>query len=555
LVDLHAATDKAGAVLRPVPRAKRVLCSDRCLPHVVQSMLCGDPAIIDGAAALLTRLVAHNQVTLGRLYHTGAFFFALAYSGSNWGELSKLFAAAHLKQDCMTDAATVGLEGTVGKRSILGALLPESLLCVLENYGPARFAEAFLSNSDTPEVIWKYAMRGYVVDMVNQHLGDLRQRLAANARSVYDYCPIPRVIYEDLQEELWCHNFYLANLCDETRFPDWPIPEPVELLRAVLDSWRKEVEKEAPDVTFDEAREVLGLPRGEEPTEEQVRKAYRKQAMLYHPDKNPQGRDMFEKIQKAYELLSTARPAAVTGPDPVNVYLIVRTQNILFRRFAKDLEPYKYAGYGMLLTAVREATQGVFSEEAARFLVAASELVYLTCLASPLNAEELAAVGGTQTLAALLARCLGIVSPSTAADEPALVIVQHVTHTLSGLAAFESGRAAIAALPALIADIARCLTLEQKPQVMQYTLQTIARLGASDELQRSLVGAGVAWRLLPLLFKYDATMDEHAVDTTENTQAAANANAKLAVRALGRLGGYLVGPLASPLYVELQAAL
>ena len=37
----------------------------------------------------------------------------------------------------------------------------------------------------------------------------------------------------------------------------------------------------------------------------QVRKAYFKMSMRFHPDKNPEGRDMFEKVNKAYEFVSS----------------------------------------------------------------------------------------------------------------------------------------------------------------------------------------------------------------------------------------------------------
>ena len=29
----------------------------------------------------------------------------------------------------------------------------------------------------------------------------------------YEYCPIPPVVYEELEKELWCHNYYLNSLC------------------------------------------------------------------------------------------------------------------------------------------------------------------------------------------------------------------------------------------------------------------------------------------------------------------------------------------------------
>lgn len=44
-------------------------------------------------------------------------------------------------------------------RSILGQILPEAMVCHLENYGAEKFAESFLGEFDTPEVIWNNDMR------------------------------------------------------------------------------------------------------------------------------------------------------------------------------------------------------------------------------------------------------------------------------------------------------------------------------------------------------------------------------------------------------------
>ena len=66
--------------------------------------------------------------------------------------------------------------------------------------------------------------------------------------------------------------------------------------------------------------------------ESKVRKAYFRMAQKYHPDKNPEGRPMFEKANKAYEFLCS-RDTMKDGPDPNNIVLILRSQSILFTRY------------------------------------------------------------------------------------------------------------------------------------------------------------------------------------------------------------------------------
>jgi len=88
-------------------------------------------------------------------------------------------------------------------------------------------------------------------------------------------------------------------------------------------AWKLEVSKKPSSMTAADALKVLGnfkrfylvlsniydlipfitgLPQGDH-DESKIRKAYFKMAQNYHPDKNPNGRDMFEKVNSAYEFL------------------------------------------------------------------------------------------------------------------------------------------------------------------------------------------------------------------------------------------------------------
>ena len=65
-----------------------------------------------------------------------------------------------------------------------------------------------------------------------------------------------------------------------------------------------------------------------------IRKSYFKMAQKYHPDKNPDGRDMFEAVNKAYEFLCSKSSKVCEGPDPQRIVLILTTQSILYKRYA-----------------------------------------------------------------------------------------------------------------------------------------------------------------------------------------------------------------------------
>lgn len=539
----YPSREEDGAIVRPLPRIKQFLSDPSCLPHIVQLLLTFDPVIVVRVATLVSEVMQDNPA-LPRLYLTGLFYFILMYTGSNLLPIGSLLAMSHANQAFRSDEKN-SKKSSILQRSILSLLLPDAMICYLENYGSEKFAQIFLGEFDTPEAIWSGEMRRLMMEKIAGHISDFSPRLRSNTRALYQYCPIPAIQYPQLENELFCNIFYLKNLCDTTRFPKWPIKDPVDLLRDILQAWKDEVDKKPPEMSADDALSVLELTQSDVVSEEGVmdenviRKSYFKLAHKYHPDKNPDGREKFEEINKAYELLSRkSNKRCVEGPDPVNIALILKAQSILFSQCSEELHPYKYAGYPMLVKTLRMETEdeGLFSKQHP-LLAHACETAYHTVKCSALNAEELRREGGLEILRDALSRCVSVLSPSSKPDDVGVQVCTHIVRCFTVAASFPACRERLSEMVSVAKDLSRILYFSQLTRLCLYAVQCCASFASEATLQVRLFQAGVMFSLLLFLFKYDFTLEEGGVESNEqtNNQQVANELAKASIVALARL--------------------
>jgi len=542
----YPSRDEDGAIIRPLPTVKRVLSEPTTLPHIVQLLLTFDPVLVEQVAILLYSILEDNP-KLSTLYTTGIFFFILMYTGSNVLPIGRFLGMTHDKQAFRSDK-----EGNSDRmtRSVLGQLLPEAMVAYLDNHGPEKFATIFLGEYDTPEAIWCGEMRSLMIQKIAYHLADFTPRLQSNNRAIYQYCPIPIITYPSLEHELFCDIYYLRNLCNSAKFPSWPISSPVKLLKEVLGAWRTEVDKKPATMSVDDAYKELGLGTGTHIEDAVVRKAYFRLAQKYHPDKNPNGREKFEAINNAYEYLCSKSARVGSGPDPNNIVLILRAQSILFDRHSADLQPYKYAGYPMLIKTIKFESEdsGLFSKTAP-LLAAASECAYHTVRCSALNAEELRREQGLEALYNAFERCVSVLSASSQEHDVAVDVCTHIIRCYSVACQFQACRDRLIEMPELVKSVCRTLYYRQLTNLGIAGVVCISSLATDAILQMHLLQAGALWHLLLTLFDYDHTLAEGGVEQEEegsNKQAISNRLAIQSVRALARLGGYLPEPDVTP---------
>lgn len=550
----------------PIPRVNDILSSEKYVIHIVQSMILRDNEMTEAAAELLTILTAQNPNESAKavLYTTGVFYFVWLYMGYNLLPLAQFLATCHSCQHIEWDhnaiklnVGTVGMEVKDAESSILRRLLPSAMIHILDTFGPEKFCEVLAGQCTSPEVIWTPTMRKRLHRMIKEHLEDFPLCLQENVQSVYEFMPIPAVQYLELDDEYYCHNFYLAKLCDEEMFIDWPIPDPQEFMKDLVQHWCMENQRQRNPLTQEEALAVLGfsslLEEGNDPeiTLDQIRTAYRRciresffveGANPFHQATlDPELKEKFDTFDNAYEVLSAVREELLTdGSDPIIVLLLMKTQILLCKRYPQPLSPCEYEGYAMLVDILDSHRPEVYyrsMEQRLELLNAASELVYLTCLVSPQNSVSLIQAGGIPTLTALLNFCIQYIHRNDSSGSDFIGIATHVVKTLAGLVASSKARGVLEEESKFALDL--CLVLQSHStynytELTQYTLETISRMCHSSKLQDKLLHAGVIWQLNALILAEPIS--------TEETDMILH----MTIRALGRLGGYLSGDLASP---------
>lgn len=534
--------DENNCVVRPLPQVKRSLSEPVLLYQIVQLLLTYDPSIVQRVASLLLHVMQDNPF-LSRLYLSGVFFFILMYNGSNVLPIARFLHYTHMKQAFRSAVAT----SEFVSHSVLSPLLPEAAIYYLEEYGPEKYAQVFLGEFDNPEIIWNTEMRRHLIERIALHVSDFSDRLPSNVKALYQYCPIPAVDYPQLADELFCHVYYLRHLCNRQRFPDWPVRDPVPFLRACLAAWLDEIERKPPAMSLEQACDTLGLPFDESTWKDMsvVRRAYYKLAPKYHPDKNPEGRDMFEQINCAYELLSSNLARSSLSPDIQRIVLCLQAQSIVYSRHAEELSPYKYAGYSHLIRTIelQAKEDSLFAEGGGSLLCAAVELCRLTLASSPLNAEQLRRDAGLEALQSAFDRCVPMVNLSSAEEDMAVQVCINVLHCFATAAQFEACREKLSEMSSVFSNICRLLQFHHVTRLASAAAECVCALAVCTLLQMQLFQAGVLWQLLPHLFHYDFTLDEGGVEHSEesNKQSLRNKLACYSCEALACLAGFREG--------------
>lgn len=506
-----------GSIVRPVPKVKRILTDDNYLPHIIHLLLTFDPVIVEKVATLVY-LIMEDNPRISLLYQTGLFYFILMYTGSNILPISRLLHLTHMKQSFKSnDSENAANQSSILQQSILGQMLPEAMVCFLENYGPEHFSKVFLGEFDTPEVIWNNEMRRFMIERIAAHIVDFSPRLQSNVRAFYQYCPIPPICYAQLENELFCNIYYLKNLCDTKRFADWVIKDPIALLKELLDIWNKEISKQPNTMAIEDALGILkidnydGGPLAGPQFESLIRKQYYAQAQLYHPDKNPNGRDMFEKVNTAYYFLCTVdkHRAKSNGPDVQNIILVLKAQSILFARHNIQLHAYKYAGYPMLLKTLKlEADDQFLFSKPNPLLGHACKVVYHSVKCSALNAEELRREEGLDLLYNILNRCVSMLSSSSKPSDLVVKVCRYIISCFGVSAEFSGCRKHFYDMSLLPKNIFYLLNYKHLDKLSMAAIDCVISFAADPYLQLLLFKSGVLFSLLQFIFEYDYTLEE-----------------------------------------------
>ncbi|KAL7674873.1 hypothetical protein ACOME3_001146 [Neoechinorhynchus agilis] len=568
---------KNGAVVRPLPRVMTILSEPIPLTTLSQLALTFDPIIVEKVAVLLSLIIRDNPC-VSRLYATGIFFFFLMYQGSNLRPIATFLHATHLRQAFRLPDAS----GELTSRSILAPLLPDAMIYYLENYGPEKFSEAFLSECRTPEIIWDASLRRHLISKIALHLYDYSPRLKSNIYAPYQYCPLPRIEYPPpLKDELFCHQFYLKELC---RNPEWPISDPVQLLKDCLKRWKEELAMQGSTLSTNEACKILELDEEGEVSNDlsHIRRAYFRLAQKYHPDKNPAGRDKFEQVNKAYDFLvqyKDGNGSIIGGPNKRFIILLMEAQSYVYGRFSRIMQPFCYAGYGPLIETIERFKEDegnlmdINDGDTDSVIPAALDLCVATVSCSALNAESFRSTErGISLLKECYTKAVNMLGTNPNETDTNVLTCVNVARFWTVAGRFQRCRndipngddQDILTLPNELCHTLRLAIDSHITVLATHTLEACDALSGPVEISQKripdqvnqlliheFVRSGLPLQLLRTFFNYDSTMDasqphddeDPTIGVVSGKQRALNRLAILAGNVLGRFLRWVSGCL------------
>lgn len=98
----YPSRDADNAIIRPLPKVKRLLSEQPVLSNLVQLLLTFDPILVEKVATLLCEIMTDNP-EISKIYATGIFYFIMMYTGSNVLPVAKFLKLTHMKQAFRSD--------------------------------------------------------------------------------------------------------------------------------------------------------------------------------------------------------------------------------------------------------------------------------------------------------------------------------------------------------------------------------------------------------------------------------------------------------------------
>ncbi|KAH9562610.1 hypothetical protein CY35_05G081400 [Sphagnum magellanicum] len=211
--------------------------------HLVQALLRAKTPIFTRILEIIITLTKANKTAMSHLYKLGAFeillwkLLASDIVDGDKSRITKFLSQTHLLQSITPDTddrSGQSEHGTSGCDSSLYPYLPEGVILNLMSEGPDTFMALLDSEQNGPEVIWNTEMRKRLLDHLTTELESYVKFRATDPLALYIHVPRTPLAYPELAESVFSAPFYLQNLLDIDRFPNYPINDPVRFLNSLM---------------------------------------------------------------------------------------------------------------------------------------------------------------------------------------------------------------------------------------------------------------------------------------------------------------------------------